>query len=279
MVDQRGAGMISFNVSGTPLTADGLHSACGKLSTNAPELWAVIFTETDPPYGGFFMDARPQILFERRVFHNHTGGRYDATDPDVSGLNGYPYGAGGAHQYDRLSEALKLDSTAALQSASWGIGQTLGENFKEAGYASAFDLVTAMFVSEDNQIVAAANEMINTGCAKALAAHDWTTFARIYNGPGYAKNNYDTKLASWYAKCTNGALPDLQVRTAQYCLNYLGFGPVSVDGLLGNQTLKAITNYQQKVSLPITDELDGATFDKLSAQATAANQAKPAYSA
>ena len=33
-----------------------------------------------------------------------------------------------------------------------------------------------------------------------LAAHDWAGFARGYNGPGYAQNAYDTKLAAAYRK-------------------------------------------------------------------------------
>ena len=29
----------------------------------------------------------------------------------------------------------------------------------------------------------------------ALQSKDWKTFARLYNGPGYAQNRYDEKLA------------------------------------------------------------------------------------
>jgi hypothetical protein len=271
--------MVSFDIGGIPLTEDGLHNACAKLKTKAAELWAVIFTETDPPYGGFFVDARPQILFERHIFQRLTGKRFDATNPEVSGDAGRPYGAGGGHQYERLAKAVKLDPTAALQSASWGIGQTLGENYAEAGFASPYDLVAAMFQSEDRQILAAASEMVQTGCAKALAAHDWKSFARIYNGPNYAQNSYDLKLGSWYAKCTSGALPDLRVRAAQVYMNYLGDGPISVDGLFGRQTANALANYQAKNELPITNQVDEQTFAKLSADATAALQGRPPFTA
>ena len=33
---------------------------------------------------------------------------------------------------------------------------------------------------------------------KALQTADWSTFARLYNGPSYAANQYDTKLAAAY---------------------------------------------------------------------------------
>lgn len=143
------------------------------------------------------------------------------------------------------------------------------KNYAEAGFDSAYDRVTAMFQSEDAQILDAANDMIRSGCAKALAGHDWKTFARIYNGPGYTANHYDVKLASWYAKVMTGALPDLHVRAAQFYLNYLGHGPISVDGLFGRQTGNALANYQAKSHFPITDQLDDETFARLSDEVTA----------
>jgi hypothetical protein len=36
--------------------------------------------------------------------------------------------------------------------------------------------------------------------AEALRKKNWAAFAKAYNGPGYAKNQYDTKLAASYAK-------------------------------------------------------------------------------
>ena len=35
---------------------------------------------------------------------------------------------------------------------------------------------------------------------KALKDKDWSTFAKLYNGPEYAKNKYDSKLSSAYLK-------------------------------------------------------------------------------
>ncbi len=34
----------------------------------------------------------------------------------------------------------------------------------------------------------------------ALKNKDWGTFARLYNGPAYAQNKYDIKLAEAYQK-------------------------------------------------------------------------------
>jgi hypothetical protein len=262
--------MTTLKPKGLPLTSQGLSAVCTKLGVGAAEIWAVIFTETDPPYGGFWSNARPQILYERHIFHRLTNGKFDANHPDISNKAPGGYGATGQHQYDRLSAAIALDPTAALMSASWGIGQTLGEGYKECGFPSPLALVTSMFDSEDQQLLAAANEMISSHSAAALAAHDWKTFARIYNGPNYAINHYDIHLSSWYAKLNNGALPDLHVRAAQVYLLYLGFEPSTIDGLWGERSRAAMNQYQEQAQLPTTDELDDQTFAKLQVDAQAA---------
>ena len=143
---------------GLALTAAGLNDACTKLRVGAAEIWAVVFTETDYPYAGFWQDKRPQILYEQHIFHRLTNGRFDADAPDISNARPGNYGASGDNQYNRLRKAMDLDETAALQSASWGIGQVLGENFKAAGYASPQDMVARMLACEDAQLAAAVGE-------------------------------------------------------------------------------------------------------------------------
>ena len=59
---------------------------------------------------------------------------------------------------------------------------------------------------------------------RTLAAHDWKTFARYYNGPLYETNRYDERLKYWY-DTYKGALPNIDVRMAQAELTYLGFMP------------------------------------------------------
>src|SRR5947209_16997404 len=110
---------LPFQSEATALSADGLNSASAKIGVHAPEIWAVLAVETSGC--GFLPDRRPQILFERHIFHRLTGGQFD--DGDISDPAAGGYGPGGAHQYDRLSLALAKDRTAALMSASWGLGQ------------------------------------------------------------------------------------------------------------------------------------------------------------
>jgi len=122
---------LEFAGKGSPLTLDGFAAAAEILGVKAAEIWAVLTVET---LGcGFLADKRPAILFERHIFHGQTGGRFD-NEADVSNPAAGGYGPGGAAQYGRLAEALKLDRVAALKSASWGIGQVMGFNAESAGF-------------------------------------------------------------------------------------------------------------------------------------------------
>lgn len=110
-----------FQGAATALSSDGLNRAAGNIGVHAPEVWTVLGVETSGC--GFLPDRRPQILFERHIFHRLTGGQYD--DGQISNPTPGGYGAYGAHQYDRLALAITKDRNAALQSASWGIGQIM----------------------------------------------------------------------------------------------------------------------------------------------------------
>jgi hypothetical protein len=54
--------------------------------------------------------------------------------------------------------------------------------------------------SEANQLRQMASFIRSAGLQDELQKKDWAKFARGYNGPGYAKNAYDTKLAAAYKK-------------------------------------------------------------------------------
>src|SRR5713101_2260435 len=139
-----------FKGAAEPLSQAGLSEALNILGVTPAALWSVVAVETSGC--GFLPDRRPKILFERHIFSRLTGHKFDADDPDVSQPSSGGYGPGGAHQYERLAAAIQLDRTAALQSASWGLGQIMGENSKVAGFAKVEDMVTSMVASEDNQL-------------------------------------------------------------------------------------------------------------------------------
>jgi len=249
-----------FVGNGVPLSTVGLTTVSDQVGIQAAEIWSVLHVETSGC--GFLVDRRPQILFERHIFSRQTGGKCDVTNPDISNRTPGGYGASGAHQYDRLAEAIKLDREAALRSASWGIGQIMGFHAEDLGYVHVEEMVAAMVESEDNQLVAIARFLKNNGLDEKLRTHNWAAFARGYNGANYAQNSYDRKLQAAFASYSV-LLPDLNVRAAQLLLTYKGFAPGRVDGQIGPRTRSALSEFQRTVGLPVTSEADAATLEKL----------------
>jgi hypothetical protein len=240
-----------FKGRALPLDLDGIKAATELLQVGIAELVAVGTVETKG--FGFLPDRRPLILFERHIFSKRTGGKFDATHPDISNPKPGGYGAGGAAQYDRLARALPLDRDAALCSASWGLGQVMGFNAQAAGFADAEQMVTAMMDSENAHLLAMAKFISHSQAAvTALRSHDWAGFAKIYNGPNFAINKYDVKLKAAFQGFEAGVFPDLNVRTAQAYLSYLGYHPGGVDGLIGPRTRSALNDFQEKNGLPET---------------------------
>ena len=252
---------LSFRGTACALSSDGLAAVAGNLGVNAPEIWTVLAVETSGC--GYLPDRRPQILYERHIFHRLTQGQYD--DGDISDPSPGGYGAMGAHQYDRLAAAMAEDTDAALQSASWGIGQIMGENYAGAGFQNVEDMVTAMCASEDQQLAAMASFLVNNNLQTALAVHDWSTFAHGYNGPNYAINHYDVRLNIQFQKYSAGVLPDLNVRAAQLYLTYLNYQPGPVDGIAGAHTVSALAQFQSDQGLPGASTIDESAVAQLQA--------------
>jgi N-acetylmuramidase/Putative peptidoglycan binding domain len=245
---------LEFSGAALPLDEQGMAEVTDGLGVSAADVWAVLTVETRGC--GFLPDRRPAILFERHVFSRKTNHQFDSTHPDISNRKAGGYGAAGAHQYDRLQRALALNRRAALRSASWGIGQLMGFNAEISGYADVEDMVTAMTESENKQLSGMSGEIIHNRLDRALRSHDWATFARGYNGPAYAKNRYDTRLAAAYQKYALGLLPDLVIRTTQFYLSFLGYQPGPIDGVPGRLTRSALNDFQEKHGLAVTDEVD-----------------------
>lgn len=252
----------TFIGSGRALSPAGIEEATDQLGVDAATVWALVAVETAGC--GFLSDRRPQILYERHLFHRLTGGAHD--DGDISAPEAGGYGPQGRHQYDRLSRALALDREAALKSTSWGLGQVLGLNAGDAGFDSIDAMVTAMCGSEDRQLAAVASFVRTRRLDSALRRKDWTSFASRYNGPAYQANRYDIRLNAEYQKYSVGLVPDLTVRTAQLYLTYLGYHPGTIDGIAGSLTRAAVVDFQRASHLTPIGVVDDMLIAHLSAQ-------------
>jgi hypothetical protein len=244
--------------SGRPLSQTAFDTAVNQWRCEPASLWAILSVET---HGfGFLADRRPKILFERHIFSARTGHAFDAGNPDVS--QSVPGGyVGGAGEYDRLARAIALNRQAALESASWGLGQVMGYNATGLKYPAVEDMVAAFETGEDAQLTGCVRFVLNNAALqKALQAHDWATVAYYYNGKDYAKNAYDTQLAGFYAHFSGpNQMPSVRVRGAQARLSYLGIDPKGVDGVMGPGARAALLQFQKLRNLPQTADLDVAT--------------------
>lgn len=154
--------------------------------------------------GGKALDPEgfPITLFEGHWFYRLTSGKYAKTHPTIC----YPkwvrtfYGKTWKEEKARLEAASKLDRTAALQSASWGMFQIMGFNHARCGFKTVQGFVNAMCQGEGAQLDAFAVYIVNAGLADEMQDKRWADFARLYNGPEYKANQYDSKLAAAYAK-------------------------------------------------------------------------------
>lgn len=242
-----------FLGTASPLSATGFANALAPVRATEAALWAVLNVETNGC--GFLADRRPVILFERHIFSRHTRNQFDRSHPHISHPIPGGYGMSGPNQYDRLEQAIELHRTAALASASWGIGQIMGFNFAAAGYQDVEEMVAEMMDSEDLQLLAMTTFIATNNWGTFLANNDWVNFAKSYNGPSYSRNSYDAKLASAYRKYAT-SLPDVNVRTAQMYLRYLGNNPGAIDGIAGNATYVALHEFQRANHLLVSNTID-----------------------
>jgi hypothetical protein len=182
-----------------PLTRASFEEVAGRLGCEWEAAAAVAEVESGP-LGGFAADGRPVILFERHLFSRKTNSRFDASHPNISNRTPGGYPRTQAERWGQLELAYSLDPEAALQSASYGRFQVLGQNFANLGMANAHEYVSKLAKSEKDQLEAFEGFVRANGLADELQRKDWAGFASRYNGPGYAANQYDTKMANAYAR-------------------------------------------------------------------------------
>ncbi|CRL97409.1 spore cortex-lytic enzyme [Pseudomonas sp. 28 E 9] len=223
-------GLVADGVAGTKTQSSLAGGDCAQLLRNhdlitaAERLGVPLATiyavnEVESKGKGFLENGKPVILFERHVMYRQLAKvRHNGDDPaqikrhadELAATNpalvnpkagGY---IGGTAEHQRLAMARQIDDTAALESASWGAFQIMGYHWQRLGYASVKEFVAAMSAGESQQFDAFTC-FIETDPTlhKALKARKWAEFARLYNGPDYLRNLYDTKLQRAYERHAN----------------------------------------------------------------------------
>jgi LysM repeat protein len=151
---------------------------------------------------GFDTKKRPKILFEIHLFRENTNHRYDNSHPHLSAPYSSPRrrASYSKDQWAVMREAFALDRNAAVKSASWGMFQVLGSNYKMCGWKSVRQFVYDMFESEAQHLRSFLGYCRAAKISGHLKTKNWAAFARGYNGPDYASNAYHTKMAAAYAR-------------------------------------------------------------------------------
>jgi hypothetical protein len=217
---QQRAGLVADGVAGPKthaalaghdtsrlLSQRDLQRAADRLGVPLASVMALNLVESKGE--GFAANGRPVILFERHVMHARlqvNGLSEDEADafaalfPSVVNRTSGGY-AGGTAEHQRLRAARLVHPTAALESASWGLFQIMGYHWQALGYDSAEDFTERMARHESEQLEAFVRFIeADPALHKALKGRKWAEFAKRYNGPAYAKNLYDVKLARAFAQ-------------------------------------------------------------------------------
>jgi RHS repeat-associated protein len=176
-----------------------------KLNADANAVQAVALVESSG--GGFYDDGAPKVRFEGHKFKKYLKEEgYDVNE--LSQTNSdlvYKYSERNDkyHGPKTYEKAVALDESAAMMSTSYGFGQIMGFNYKEAGFNSVQEFVTAQSTYE-GQVSSFLNFVGNSpSLLKALQDKDFTEFARLYNGESYKDNNYDVQMEKKYEKLSN----------------------------------------------------------------------------
>lgn len=157
---------------------------------------------------GFYLNKRATILFEGHKFWGQLISKgfnpeeFQEGNEDIlyKTWTTKHYSLDSKKEYNRLNRAIAIDEESALKSASWGMFQIMGFNYKLAGFDTVYEFVENMKISERNQLEAFFIFLKKGGCFKYLEAKEWTKFARCYNGRAFKKNGYDSKLKKAYFK-------------------------------------------------------------------------------
>ncbi|OSO71425.1 peptidoglycan-binding protein [Stutzerimonas stutzeri] len=217
---QRRAGLVDDGVAGPKtlsalagrdtsklLKRQDLQQAADRLGVPLASVMAV--NQVESRGEGFASNGRPVILFERHVMFDRlqANGLSEAEAHALAAkhpalINRKPGGyLGGTAEHQRLAQAAQIHYASALESSSWGLFQIMGHHWKRLGYLDAQHFADAMALSEAAQLDAFVSFIeTDTALHKALKGRKWAEFARRYNGPTYARNLYDVKLARAYAQ-------------------------------------------------------------------------------
>lgn len=198
------------NESWDKLTEKDYVEVAAELGVEVPAIKAVVDIETGRTHQGFWKKGKALINFDISIYRQYA--RRHGVDLNKA-RKAYPiifnkpnikkYGSQQAAQYARLDAAIKINRDLALESCFWGMFQVGGFNWKLCGCRSVDEFCQLINTSERDQLELFAAFCKSRDLVKYIKSKDWANFALRYNGAGYKKLSYDTKMAAAYRKFKN----------------------------------------------------------------------------
>ena len=190
-------------ISNSTISFQDYVDAANKLGVEVEVVQAIKDVESNG--SGFVFSNHPVILFEGHVFWKQLEKR--GIDPSQKNDSDILYKSwtkdhykGDVAEHVRLEKARQIYRAAAEASASWGLFQIMGSNFKACGCSSVSEFVERMCKSEREQLMLFVEFIKSNHLHNYLQPGNiqWAQFAKRYNGAGYEKNKYHTKLEQRY---------------------------------------------------------------------------------
>ena len=190
--------------TGSLTDADYIKAAV-ELNVEVATLKAIKYVESG---GKAIQNGIPTMLFEGHVFWRQLESKNIDPNKYVKGNENILYktwtkkyytGRNNG-EYERLKKAAKINESAAYESASYGMFQIMGNNYKICGYDSAKEFFEDLCKNEDAHFYSFIKFIKAKGIVPYMQKKDWNQIAYRYNGPSYKKNNYHKKLEEMYKK-------------------------------------------------------------------------------
>lgn len=194
------------------LRLEDLKAAAQDLAIDLPTLCAVF--EVESAGRGFHFvredkhyEFKPVILYERHVAFKRAHLYLNSSDirtfsrlfpaDFASKAGGYH---GGLSEYARVQSLLNrhLPAPLVFESCSWGLFQIMGHHWQHLDFDS-IDAFVEHQRTEQGQLQTFVRFIQKNNLQGFLKHQKWANFARRYNGPAYAKNQYDIRLARAFA--------------------------------------------------------------------------------
>lgn len=242
-------------------TQDAVKKIAARIKVEPAAMLAVAEVESN---GVAFalVDGQPQPLirweghyFDRRLkgAERELARAKKLASPKAGGI---PNPANQAKRWNIVERAAQINRQAAMESFSIGVGQVMTSHWEKLGFDSVDEMIKLARRDVAGQIDLMARFIEQFGLADELQRLDFTAFARGYNGAGFRKNAYHTKMAKAYRRYS-GDFPVSKakgmlrmgakgagVRQLQRLLERAGYA-VKVDGDFGASTRDAVRAFQR----------------------------------